>query len=175
MASKAPGSRAPFSRGKYRRKRLHYAAKLRYLVHSRYRCSWLHQGCGRAYGSAQHHVLWHRNAHGAEAARILRRSPRRLPLYCIALSAGLTTLTLLWTVLLLVGLPHGLESAAWRHMAPHVSIGTSDSSSHSGRRLGIGAGVGLHALGAARRSMRATLIGSGLILAFSLWVLPLPA
>ena len=30
-----------------------------------------------------------------EAARILRRSPRRLPLYCIALSAGLTTLTLL--------------------------------------------------------------------------------
>ena len=104
-----------------------------------------------------------------EAARILRRSPRRLPLYCIALSAGLTTLTLLWTVLLLVGVPHGLGNlllgSIWRRTYPLI-LPTAALTVASA--LGIGAGVGLHALGAARRSMRATLIGSGLILAFSL-------
>ena len=104
-----------------------------------------------------------------EAARILRRSPRRLPLYCIALSAGLTTLTLLWTVLLLVGLPHGLGNlllgGIWRRTYPLVLPTAALTVAGA---LGIGAGVGLHALGAARRSMRATLIGSGLILAFSL-------
>ena len=104
-----------------------------------------------------------------EAARILRRSPRRLPLYCIALSAGLTTLTLLWTVLLLVGLPHGLGNlllgSIWRRTYPLILPTAALTVAGA---LGIGAGVGLHALGAARRSMRATLIGSGLILAFSL-------
>jgi O-antigen/teichoic acid export membrane protein/quinol monooxygenase YgiN len=104
-----------------------------------------------------------------EAARILHKSPRRLPLYCIALSAGLTTLTLLWTVLLLVGLPHGLGNlmlgGIWRHTYPLVLPTAALTVAGA---LGIGAGVGLHALGAARRSMRATLIGSGLILAFSL-------
>ena len=104
-----------------------------------------------------------------EAARILRRSPRRLPLYCIALSAGLTTLTLLWTVLLLVGVPHGLGNlllgSIWRRTYPLI---LPTAALTVAAALGIGAGVGLHALGAARRSMRATLIGSGLILAFSL-------
>ena len=104
-----------------------------------------------------------------EAARILHRSPRRLPLYCIALSAGLTTLTLLWTVLLLVGVPHGLGNlllgSIWHRTYPLILPTAALTVAGA---LGIGAGVGLHALGAARRSMRATLIGSGLILAFSL-------
>jgi O-antigen/teichoic acid export membrane protein/quinol monooxygenase YgiN len=104
-----------------------------------------------------------------EGARILRKSPRRLPLYCVALSAGLTLLTLAWTVLLLVGLPHGIGNlmlgSVWRHTYPLVLPTAAFTVAGA---LGIGAGVGLHALGAARRSMRATLIGSVLILAFSL-------
>ena len=43
-----------------------------------------------------------------EAARILRRSPRRLPLFCVAVSAGLIVMSLAWGTVLLVGLPRGL-------------------------------------------------------------------
>ena len=43
-----------------------------------------------------------------EAARILRRSPRHLPLFCLLVSAGLAILALAWGVVLLVALPRGL-------------------------------------------------------------------
>lgn len=104
-----------------------------------------------------------------EAARILRNSPRRLPLYCLALSVGLTSPCVAWTALLLVGLPHGIGNLAlgsiWRPAYPLVlptAVATAAGC------IGMGALVGLHALGAARRSLRAVLIGSILVLAFSL-------
>ena len=104
-----------------------------------------------------------------EAARILRNSPRRLPLYCVTLSAGLTALAVAWTVALLVGLPHGLGNLMlghiWRPIYPLVfptALVTIASC------LGTGASVGLHALGAARRSLRAAIIGSVVLLVSSL-------
>ncbi len=61
-----------------------------------------------------------------EAARLLRRSPRRLPLLCAAISTGLILLALVWGAALLVAMPP------------------------------------------ARRSLRAAIIGSVLIVAFAL-------
>jgi O-antigen/teichoic acid export membrane protein len=104
-----------------------------------------------------------------EAARVLRRSPRRLPLFCVALSTGLTGMALAWGVVLLVALPLGLGhlmlGSLWRPTYPLVLPAT----------LGVmamcastGAGVGLHGLGAARRSLRAVILTSVLIVAGSL-------
>jgi O-antigen/teichoic acid export membrane protein len=104
-----------------------------------------------------------------EAASILRRSPRHLPLFCLAVSSGLALLGLAWGVVLLVALPRGLGHLMlgdmWRPTYPLVLpttlwvMGTGALS---------GAFVGLHALAAARRSLRSTLVVSTLGLAFSL-------
>jgi O-antigen/teichoic acid export membrane protein len=104
-----------------------------------------------------------------EAARVLRSSPRRLPLFCAAASIGLALLALMWGLALLVALPLGLGHLAlgklWRPTYPlvlptalYVAAGCA----------GIGAGIGLHALGAARRSLRATLLTSALIVVFAI-------
>ena len=104
-----------------------------------------------------------------EAARILRNSPRRLPLYCLALSAGLTTLAVAWTVVLLVGLPHGLGRLMLGHIWPPIyPLVLPTALATMASCLGTGASVGLHALGAAQRSLRAAIIGSLLLLLFSL-------
>ena len=59
-----------------------------------------------------------------EAARLLRRSPRQLPLFCAAASVGLTLLALLWGAVLLVALPRGLGQlmlgSLWRPAYPLV-------------------------------------------------------
>lgn len=103
-----------------------------------------------------------------EAARLLRNSPRRLPLYCLALSAGLTSLTLVWAVLLLAGLPHGIGhmmlGSLW---GPTYPLVLPTALSMAATCLGTGAAVGLHALGTAGRSLRANATGSALVLAFS--------
>jgi O-antigen/teichoic acid export membrane protein len=104
-----------------------------------------------------------------EAARLLRRSPRHLPHFGVVVSAGLTLLALAWGVVLLVAIPRGLGhlmlGSLWRPTYPLVLPAT----------LGImaicattGAGVGLHALGAARRSLRAVIISSALVVGCSL-------
>ena len=104
-----------------------------------------------------------------EAASILRRSPRHLPLFCLGVSGGLALLGLVWGVVLLVALPRGLGQlmlgGIWRGTYPLVLpttiwvMGTGALS---------GAGVGLHALAAARRSLRATLFVSALGLVSSI-------
>ena len=104
-----------------------------------------------------------------EAARVLRRSPRHLPLFCLAVSSGLALLGLVWGVVLLVALPRGLGQLMlgniWRPTYPLVLpttlwvMGTGALS---------GALVGLHALAAARRSLRSTLFTSALGMASSL-------
>jgi len=104
-----------------------------------------------------------------EAARILRRSPRRLPLFCAAASIGLTLLALAWGAVLLVALPRGLGQlmlgSLWRPTYPLVLPATLTIMSGC---AATGALVGLHALGAARRSLRVVLLSSLLVVVSAL-------
>jgi O-antigen/teichoic acid export membrane protein len=104
-----------------------------------------------------------------EAARILDRSPRRLPLFCVLVTAALAGAALLWGVFLLVALPRGLGTwllgPIWRPTYPLVLPYTICLLEGS---ISIGAGAGLRALGAARQSLRAMVIGSVLVVIFSL-------
>ena len=101
-----------------------------------------------------------------EAARLLRRSPRRLPLFCAAVSTGLTLLALAWGAVLLVALPQGLGhlmlGSLWRPTYPLVLPATLAVMSMC---ASTGAILGLHALGAARRSLRAVILTSVLVIA----------
>jgi O-antigen/teichoic acid export membrane protein len=96
-----------------------------------------------------------------EAARILRRSPRHMPLFCAAVSVGLALLGLTWGVVLLVTLPRGLGGfmlgRLWRPTYPLVLPATIQI---MGGCISSGAGTGLHALGASRRSLRAMILSS---------------
>jgi len=98
-----------------------------------------------------------------EATRILRRSPRHLPLFCLLVSGGLALLGLAWGIVLLVALPRGLGNlmlgSLWRPTYPLVGPATMLV---LGGCASAGAGTGLHALGAARRSLRAMVLGSAL-------------
>jgi O-antigen/teichoic acid export membrane protein len=104
-----------------------------------------------------------------EAARILRRSPRHMPLFCGLLSAGLVLLGFVWGVVLLVALPRGLGEALlkslWRPAYPLVWPTTLY---FMGWCASVGAGTWLHALAAARRSLRAAVVNSVALLVFSL-------
>lgn len=96
-----------------------------------------------------------------EAARILRKSPRHLPLFCWLLSIGLTLVALAWGVAMLVALPRGLGhwllGSIWRPTYPLVLPTTLYI---MGMCASSGAGTYLHALGNARRSMRAAVLTS---------------
>jgi O-antigen/teichoic acid export membrane protein len=104
-----------------------------------------------------------------EAARILRRSPRHLRLFCVAVSTGLTLLALAWGAVLLVALPRGLGhlmlGSLWRPTYPLVLPATVAVMAMCAT---TGAGIGLHALGAARRSLRAVILTSVLVVACAL-------
>ncbi|HET9969564.1 MAG TPA: hypothetical protein VFQ68_15115 [Streptosporangiaceae bacterium] len=98
-----------------------------------------------------------------EAARILRRAPGRLPLFCACASGGLALLGLAWGVVLLLALPRGLGhlmlGSLWQPTYPLVLPSTI---AIMGGCVQAGAGTGLHALGSARRSLRAMAIASAL-------------
>ena len=103
-----------------------------------------------------------------EAAKLMRRSPRHLPLFCAAVSIGLTLIGLVWGVVLLMALPRGLGQLMlgriWRPTYPLVlpaTLGVMSSCATTGALLG------LHALGAARRSLRAVIPTSALIVVFA--------
>jgi O-antigen/teichoic acid export membrane protein len=104
-----------------------------------------------------------------EAARILRRSPRHLPHFCLLVSGGLALLGVIWGAVLVVGLPRGLGhlmlGSIWKPTYPLV---WPTVASIVGSCVGTGAATGLHALGAARRSVNAMIIGSGLSVVLSL-------
>ena len=104
-----------------------------------------------------------------EAARLLRRSPRHLPLFCVAVSIGLTLLALMWGVVLLVALPRGLGhlmlGSIWRPAYPLVLPAALSIMSMC---ASTGALMGLHALGAARRSMRTVILTSVFVVACAL-------
>jgi O-antigen/teichoic acid export membrane protein len=96
-----------------------------------------------------------------EAAHLLRRSPPRLPLFCAAVSAGLTVMAFLWGAVLLVGLPRGLGHLMlgnlWR---PTYPLALPTTLSVMALCAASGASIGLHALGAARRSLRTAILTS---------------
>jgi O-antigen/teichoic acid export membrane protein len=96
-----------------------------------------------------------------EAARILRNSPRHLSLFCLLVSGLLAVAGLAWGILLLVLLPRGFGSwllgPLWRPTYPLILPQTLFI---IGAGACGGSGAGLHALGAARRSLRATFLSS---------------
>jgi O-antigen/teichoic acid export membrane protein len=100
-----------------------------------------------------------------EAARVLRNSPRRLPLFCLALSGGLALAALAWGAVLLVALPLGVGhlvlGSLWRPAYPLV---LPTVLAIAGNCASVGSGTGMHALGAARRSLRASMMNSAIII-----------
>lgn len=100
-----------------------------------------------------------------EAARVLRRSPRGLRRFCVLLGGGQAVAALVWGMALLLALPDGVGRAVlgpvWAVAAPLILPVTL---SVTGAGVVAGASAGLHALGAARRSMRSQLLASVLYL-----------
>jgi O-antigen/teichoic acid export membrane protein len=100
-----------------------------------------------------------------EAARVLRSSPRRLPLFCLALSGGLALAALAWGAVLLVAMPLGVGhlvlGSIWRPAYPLV---LPTVLAIAGNCASVGPGTGMHALGAARRSLRASMMNSAIVI-----------
>ena len=104
-----------------------------------------------------------------EAAGILRRSPERLLQFCLVVSSGLVVAAVAWGAVLLVALPKGLGTlmvgAIWRPMYPLMMPSVFWA---VGMATWAGGLVGLRALAAARRSLRAMILASAAYLAFGL-------
>jgi O-antigen/teichoic acid export membrane protein len=102
-----------------------------------------------------------------EAARILHRSPKRLIPFCLMVSTGLALAGVAWGVVLTVALPHGLGQwllgSIWRPTDP---LAIPQALFVVGMCFMTGSQAGLHALGAARRSLGAMLVQSACYLAF---------
>lgn len=104
-----------------------------------------------------------------EAARILRKSPRHLWLYCLLIGAGLAVAAVAWGTTLMVILPLGfgrwLIGPIWQPTYPLViptTIGVAAAC------IIVGASAGLRALGASRRSLRAQVTMSAIFIACGL-------
>jgi O-antigen/teichoic acid export membrane protein len=90
-----------------------------------------------------------------EGAALMRRAPRKALRFCVALSIGQTLLAAVWTVALLVALPLGFGQLVlgglWEGTYPLV---VPTALTVIAGCAGSGAGTGLHAMGAAKLSMR---------------------
>jgi len=96
-----------------------------------------------------------------EAARVLRRSPRRLPVFCLLLGGGQAVAALLWGLTLLFVLPDRLGAYVlgdvWPAAAALIVPLTLTVMNSS---FSTGAAAGLRALGSSRRSLRAQLLAT---------------
>jgi hypothetical protein len=96
-----------------------------------------------------------------EAARVLRRSPRALPLFCLLLGGAQAAAALVWGLTLMLGLPdtwgRELLGAVW---LPASALLLPATLSVMNASFSTGAAAGLRALGVARRSLRAQLLAS---------------
>lgn len=100
-----------------------------------------------------------------EAAHVLRGSPKRLPLFCLAVSGGLAVAALAWGAVLLVLMPLGLGRLVLGSIAgPAYPLVLPTVLAIAGTCAGVGPGVGMHALGAARRSLRAAMWTSAIVI-----------
>ena len=104
-----------------------------------------------------------------EAARVLRRAPTHLRLFCVVVSVGLAVIGGVWGIIILVALPRGLGAwllgPIWRPTYPLI---LPTMIALVGGGASAGASAGLHALGAARRSLRVVLLGSAATVTLSL-------
>jgi O-antigen/teichoic acid export membrane protein len=104
-----------------------------------------------------------------EAARIVVRAPQHLSRFCMLISAGLAAASLTWGVVLLVVVPRGLGAwllgPIWRPAYPLV---LPTMLFVMGQAVASGGGTGLHALGAARRSLRVAIVSAVLLVACAL-------
>jgi len=95
-----------------------------------------------------------------EGARILQRRPDRLGPFCILVGAAMAVIGAAWGTLLLIASPRGLGSVIlgpiWRPTYPLILPATITVVASA---CSLGAGVGLHVLGASRRSLRVTVGG----------------
>lgn len=101
-----------------------------------------------------------------EAARTLRNSPQHLRRYCYLVGGGLAGVCALWGTALLITIPRGLgvlllSGNLWR---PAYALVIPYTFSLMGSCVSDGFSAGLHALGAARRSLRAMVFTSVLYL-----------
>jgi O-antigen/teichoic acid export membrane protein len=100
-----------------------------------------------------------------EAARVLRRSVRALPLFCLALGGAQMLAALTWGLLLLFTLPdkwgHALLGEVWLTASALVLPATLSVACAG---FNTGAAAGLRALGIARRSLKAQLCASAFYL-----------
>jgi O-antigen/teichoic acid export membrane protein len=100
-----------------------------------------------------------------EAARVLRRSVRSLPIFCLLLGGAQAVAALAWGFLLLFALPdawgHALLGEVWLTASALVLPATL-SVAFAG--FNTGATAGLRALGVARRSLKAQLFASAFYL-----------
>ncbi|MGH3834149.1 MAG: hypothetical protein ACRDSF_00375 [Pseudonocardiaceae bacterium] len=96
-----------------------------------------------------------------EAARVLRRSRRRLPLFCLLLGGAQALTALGWGLALLFLLPDGIGQyvlgPVWEPASALILPATLSAMNAS---FSTGAAAGLRALGAARRSLRAQLLAA---------------
>jgi O-antigen/teichoic acid export membrane protein len=96
-----------------------------------------------------------------EAARVLRRSLRALPIFCFLLGGAQAAAALIWGLALVIGLPdawgHALLGEVWLSASALLLPATLSVMNAS---FGTGAAAGLRALGVARRSLRAQLCAS---------------
>jgi O-antigen/teichoic acid export membrane protein len=105
-----------------------------------------------------------------EAARILENSPQHLRRYCLLVGGGLMCACALWGIGLIVTIPRGLGALLlgqqlWR---PAFRLIIPYTISLMGVCVSDGLNAGLHALGAARRSMRSMILTSAIFLSLSI-------
>jgi O-antigen/teichoic acid export membrane protein len=104
-----------------------------------------------------------------EAVRILRRSPRHFTLFCLLVCVGLSILALGWGIVLEVALPRGLgHFMLGRLWIPTYPLVWPTVLVVLGACAGTGAGTGLHALGAARRSLGVMVTGTAVSVVLSI-------
>ncbi len=102
-----------------------------------------------------------------EAARVLRRSVRALPRFCLLLGSAQAAAALLWGLALMFVLPGSigrqLLGEVWASSSMLILPATLSVMSAS---MSTGATAGLRALGVARRSLRAQLLASSAYVTF---------
>jgi hypothetical protein len=95
-----------------------------------------------------------------EAARVLQKHPRHLRKFCGLVSITLSLAALAWGSFLLLVLPMGLGKLVGSLWHPAYVLLVPVTIQVIGSTLSCGATAGLHALGAARRSLRAQIFAA---------------